>query len=590
MKTQWVKALFGILCCNLWMSTPIFAQFISNNVYSIELQGITVYGALTANLLPQTTAIADNSGKLSFSLIGVPNNTQYNFLVTTIRDSAGTAVRRSLIPAPQPRATLSFGVSPVTENQTEAFIRAFADARTDDPLLAFFGFLLVRTSNITNAEIIQMATFCYRGIKGSDGTGRTDGFESGLRANGATDAQLVNLRTNLISEFTTLTALYKNSVDEYFTAGSAAELGKRGEAAAKIFEMLVNAAENAGIAGESLLLAFNRMGALVVPLMDQSLAAGTLRAATKAGIESTMTRGMEKLRADKFLAQYTGALRTLGASDADVLKYETAATTLISTMQEKFRQFELTVMRDEDVAKSAIDLFNQQMQQEMEAAFTQFMTDAQASNAEISEFRGELGTALGIPSAQLDTYLPTAMFQYYSAAGTQVNWPITMVVAGRWMISIISNGGSIAYNRQTDDAYPIPAMNTWKGVCSNPSFHDKYSCQAAGGSWTPGRTDYNAIFTGLRKDWAELLEMREDVEIAEFTKYEQWNALSSLSTVQQMMQQEEIIEDTFYETIFGDGSGSGGIAGRLSGTTNGATPLSDGVKKALVTVFLSPDF
>ncbi len=549
-----------ILSC-LSIAGSAQAAFLVGESYVISVEAVKSNGQVTSpsggdSLRVSATAVADANGKLSFSLRGLPDSSSYNFLVVTIKDMVGNIVRRSIVPAPAAGQSVDFGVSPVTENQTTAFLKVFKNAGTDDPLLAFFGFLLVRSADVTASEIIQMANFCLKGIKGNDGTGLTDGFEAKLRDEGATTAQLAALKTNLVANFSGLASLYKDSVDEYFTSGSTAELEKRGEAAAKLFEYLVNATSDAGINVESLLMAFNSMGAIVVPLINNATNAGLIRSSVAKGMDATISRGLQKLRADNFLKKYSNAMTTLGASTSDVDKFTSAVNTLTATMQELFKDFEKVAMKDEAADADDIDTQNATMNAAMEAAFNQYMSDAAATDAEILALRTDLADTFGVPLATLDPN----MFKFYSREG-QTNWPITMVVAARYINTIVDDGGSLSYTR---DDLPIPPAMTWLG-----------------GS----RTDYSTppqSWSGSLLNLGNLLELREDIEIAEFTRFAAFGNID-FSDQAQAMSDMETAENAFYDKLEV-------ITAKIGGTDDGSTPISDAVKKALVTIFLSPDF
>ncbi len=537
------------------------AAFVVGEAYVVSVEAVKSNGQVTSpssgdSLGVSATAIADNDGKLAFSLTGLPDSSSYNFLVVTIKDMVGNIVRRSIVPAPAAGESVDFGVSPVTENQTTAFLKVFKNAGTDDPLLAFFGFLLVRSADVTESEIIQMADFCLKGIKGNDGTGLTDGFEAKLRDEGATSAQLAALKTNLVTNFAGLASLYKDSVDEYFTSGSTAELEKRGEAAAKLFEYLVNATSDAGMNVESLLMAFNSMGAIVVPLINNATNSGLVRSSVAKGMDATISRGLQKLRADNFLKKYSNAMTTLGASASDVSRFTAAVNTLTATMAEQFKDFEKAVMKDEAADADDIDSQNSAMNTAMEAAFNQYMSDAAATDAEILALRTELATTFGVPIATLDPN----MFKFYSREG-QTNWPITMVVAARYIATIVDDGGSLTYTR---DNLPIPSAMIWLG-----------------GS----RTDYSTppqSWSGSLLNFGNLLELREDIEIAEFTRFAAFESID-FSDEAQAMSDMETAENAFYDKLEV-------MTAKIGGTTDGTTPISDAVKKALLTIFLSPDF
>ena len=548
-------ALFALASLGL---TPAYATLSANARYTISIEAVQSNGAVTtgpASLNLSSPAATDSSGKLTFTLSGVPSSTQYNFLVITITDSAGSIVRRSVMPAPTPGTRLNLGVSEVTENQSGAFLKAFQTAGTDDPLLAFFGFLLVRSSDITDGELLQMANFCLKGIKGTDGTGTTTGFEAYLRSKGGTDADLLAFRQNIVTNLNAFASLYKDSIDQYFSAGANSELEKRGEAAGKLFEYLVQAADDVGIDSNLLLMAFNKMGAVVMPLMTAAVNSGEMRASVQQGIETTISRGMEKLRADKFLAAYTAALTALGASAAELERFNVAATTLKDTMSEQFQDFEKTVMKDSGVDASTASDFDTEMGTAMQTAFSLFMSNVAATDAEILDLRTRMATALGTVIGNI----PASQFKFRDSLGAEVNWPIMMVVASRWGIGIMGNSAQLTYTR---DNLGIPAAMAWLG-----------------GNRTDFRTPFSGL--GLNLTLPIMYEIRQDVEIAEFAKYAAYQAIdwTNESTA---MDSEATAQENFYNRL--------ALITSKIGKSGGTSAITDAEKDALVTIFVSPSF
>ena len=85
--------------------------------------------------------------------------------------------------------------------------------------------------------------------------------------------------------------------------------------------------------------------------------------------------------------------------------------------------------------------------------------------------------------------------------------------------------------------------------------------------------------------WADLEAIREDINIIEMTR---WSAMGSLDPSDEaaMMEAMETAEAAFYNKVYD----SGGLVDNITGTTNGTTAISLVLKKALLTVFLQPEF
>ena len=529
--------------------------------YTISLQEVNPDGTLTDTGTP-ATATADSDGKITFTLSDVPDNSICNFLVLNIKDSDGITVRRSVSPCPNPGEALPVGVSDLTNSQTDALLDALAAAETDDPILAVFGYAIVRSSAVTASELSFMATLCNQGIND------TGGFIDYLTSNGVTSAQIDSYRSYIISRLANSDSGYSKLIKDSVDADTAsAELDARGEAASKLLLVLVQAATDAGFAQDRVIEAFNAMGSIVVPLMDQGVIDGDITATTKQMIDSSIGGGIQKLRADKDIEKYSAALTTLGASGSDVTSYQAAATALLDAMTAAFQTFEQVF--DGTETDSDIQTAQTAMDTAMENAFSQFMTDTAASDSRIETMIDNIDDALGT-----NTGLTVSEFQFYQNDGTQVNWPITMVILTDWISSVVDNGGDLTYTR---DATSIPANDLWHGSCSNGSYYDKTSCEGASETWTAGRTNFGAGGMDIPASYATIFGIQEDIMILEMKRwYDQQAAGSDMSA-------HETLENAFATAV-------AGLADNISGTIDGSTSVTTTQKDAVVTLLKSPQF
>ncbi|MBI1912913.1 MAG: hypothetical protein HYS21_13050 [Deltaproteobacteria bacterium] len=531
----------------------------AGETYTVTLDQLSSTGSITTLGL-SSEATADSSGKIAFSMNGVPTNDTCNFLVIGVQDSTGTTVRRSIVPCPDVGGTLPLGVSGLTDKQSDALVDAFAAAGTDDPILAIFGFALVRSTGLSATDLSTMATLANQGING------TNGFVDYLTSNGVSASQLATYRTAIVSLLADPDSGYvKLGKDAVDAADSATEVQKRGEAAALLLNNLVKAATTAGFAQDRVLEAFNSMGNVVMPLMTQAVANGTLSAASSQMVESNIGGGIQKLKAEKNIEKYTQALTTLGATGADVTTYTAAASTLSAAMISAFQTYEQVFNGSE--TQVTIAAAQTAMNTTMQAAFTQFMSSSAATDARINTMISNINTALG-----QNTGLSVSNFSFYDSNGTAVNWSITMVIPTDWVSNMVSAGGTLTYTRDTTS---IPGTMTWRGTCSVNGYYDSASCAANGGTWTSGRTDY--VAQGLPTAYASLFGLQEDVMILEFTRW------ASQSTAGEDMGQQAAAEKAFATNM-------ATLAGRLGGTTDGSTAISSVQKTALVTLMQSPQF
>lgn len=512
--------------------------------YTVSIEKINTDGTLTSDatsLELATTATADSDGKISFSFTGnLPNNTSCNFMVVTLKNSSDAVVRQTVAPCPDKGGTLPLGISGVTNNQASALLAAFAAAKTDDPIVAVFGFTIVRSEGISAAELTFMATLVQKGISG------TSGFVADMTSKGVTTAQLATYRKAVVSKLadpdTGYSKLMKDSVDVSSVGDSTLEAAKRGEASGKLLSFLVTAATTAGFSQDRILEAFNAMGAVVVPLMATAIADGNLTAATKQAIDSSVGGGIQKLKADRGIEVYTQALSTLGATGADLASFTTAATTLTTTMSTAFQVFDKVFTGSE--TKSEVETANTVMNNTMNTAFSAFINSTSASNARITTMISNIDTALGSSSG-----LSVSNFKFFTSDGTSTNWPIMMVIPTDYASSIKTAGGNMSYTR---DTVAIPAGMS---------------------GFLAARTDFSATPYPYRA----LFEIQEDVMIREFVRF------GSQQSAGQDMSAQNTLEKAFSDSLVT-------IAGNITGTTNGSTALSSTVKAAFVELVKSPQF
>jgi len=543
----------------LFLCSSYAGALTSGATYTITIQTMASNGALNS-VSSTATATADSGGKISFTFSSIPNNSSCNFLVLTVNNSSGSTVRRSVAPCPNSGEALPVGVSGLTNSQTDALLAATASAGTDDPILAVFGLAIVRSTSATSSELTFMASLANQGISG------TNGFVDYLTNNGVNSTQIADYRSGIVSRLANISSGYSKLIKDSVDASSnSAKLDARGEAASTLLQVLIQAATSAGFSQDRVLEAFNAMGAIVVPAMQQGVTDGDLSAATAQMIDSSIGGGIQKVKADRDIEKYSQALTTLGASGSDVTNYQTAANTLLTAMVAAFKTFEQVF--DGNETDTAIQTTQTAFDTAMQTAFNQFMTDTAASNTRITTMISNIDTALGTASN-----LQVSEFQFYKSDGTTVNWPLTMVIIVDWVSTNITNGGSLTYTR---DNTAMPSNIVWLGSCSNNSYFDKNSCEGAGGTWTAARTDF--VAEGVPASYASIFGIQEDIEIFEFVR---WAAQTSAGSD---MSAHETLENSFATSV-------ASLAGNIGGTTDGTTAVSSTENSAIVTLLKSPQF
>lgn len=543
----------------------VLVLFISNGyaltagtTYTIEISPINSNGTV-GSVASTTTAVADSSEKVAFSFTGIPTSSSYNFLLITIKDPDGNTVRRAIVPAPAASDSTSLGLSPVTEDQTEAFLGAMQAAGSDNPIFVAFGMVILRSGALGAADLARV---------GTAGSTASTAYQNKLTSEGVTAAQLVTFKSGIVSRLGQFTALYKDAVD---AATAAASAENRGKAAGLLLRIFIQAAGDADFPEDYIELAMMAAGDAIGN--DSSWAA--LPSWFKSSVDAEMSSAVSKMRAEKALQKYSNALTALNASSSQVTRYTAAANTLFTAMENAFKAFE-ALFADETSTPSTTDIQSAQntINTAMQSAFSTFITNAASTDAEIDTMQAALISAFCGGDPGCTAFINNnAMFMFRTQDNSSVNWPIPMAVQTTFAASLQSGGGSMSYTR---DTLAVPSMMSWldsddnSGNGINSTRHDFGTADDNGVSG-----DERSMPTTL----ASLFGLKEDVSIIEFTKFSAFSGLGSSPSMSAM----ETVMDTFNTRL-------DGRQAVIGGTTNGSTALTSAQKRALVITSLSPDF
>jgi len=448
------------------------------------------------------TGAADSNGKMSFAVSGLPTRSSYNFLLVTIQDSGGTTVRRSIIPAPAAGGTVDIGVSPMTKSQTDAMLSAMATAGTDDPIMVLFGFIIVRSGGFTSDDITHLANLGRLAIR--------SGFNTYL-AGKITAAQMALFRASIVASLGDYTSNLKTSVD---AADSTTSKNERAEAAAMLSQILIDAAASAGFDVGYITAA---MKAASDQAEDYLLGDGSAmdNGAVEA-MDKVMMSNYMKLAAERVRKKYVAALTTLGGTQGQIDRLNTAITTLTNTLLAAFQAME-ALFQDEETKPTASDVDSKftTAQTSINNAFTQFMSDSAATNAEIDTMVTAMSTGFTIPIGTLNTMkdpnsdgnYADGMFEFREMGGTVHNWPITMVVPVTWVAN--TYGNNLTYTR---DTITVPTGMTWldaddDGDIGDANYQKRHDWDSTNNNGVAG--DEKGIPAGM----AALFGLREDIEL-----------------------------------------------------------------------------
>ena len=521
-KSVWITVILSVFA----FCGSAFALTAGDN-YTVSFSVVQSNGTVGAASY-STTATADSTGLITFSLSGVPDNTSCNFMVVKATNTSvnpNTVDLESVVPCPNAGTTMPLGLSSVTNAQATALEAAFKAAGTDDPILALFGLTMVRTTGISAADLAKVAQYAELGITG------TGGFVDFLETNHSNIVNATTLgeyRKNIVKDLADPNAGYskliKDSVDA--TSSSTAQQAM-GKAASVILGNLVQATHaptDTGIHAGWIMEAIDAMGSIVLPdLMDP---ANGLAPETVQEVQSNIGTGLDKLRVQVEIQKYENAMSLLGGTSADVQQFQTAATALANAVDAAMEKFNQTAFINGVPASTAImNAAQADMDNATQTAFNDFQTngiavsDARIGIATNGNYDGitdpynmikNICTALGNGTIQnmpdptnqgASTICTTVLanmdhqwglFKYYGPSGTQTNWPINMVILSDWASKIKEAGGGMSYTRDTatiPDSQQYDA-GQWMGFCNGVT-QTKSTCVSPPGNWDSGSNTCN---------------------------------------------------------------------------------------------------
>ena len=539
----------------------------ANTNYTITSSKFNSDGTLTTiETVPATT---DANGKLTFSLNTLPTSADANFIAFTIKDANGTVVRQGIVPAPPAGDSNQIGINDLATTQAATFIKAAQLAGTDDPILAAYLLVILRSPNLSDADVLKLGALGKAAISGNGG------FEGYMLAN-VSQAKLDALKKCLIYNPDSTKKTLRDFARGFFTAvesGDASteksETQKAGGLMADIFMdaaacanielgYITNAHEAAGNGADS-------SGLLNGP--------DAISPNAMSSIDQSMSAFHRKIGMVKMVTEYTNALNTLKATGAQVDTFIAAATAMstataaIDTQYGDYFRDPATYLAAHNGAtalsvRNAIDALYQN-------AWSAFQTDIAVSDADITALKTSVIAAFPGMS------LPPDFGKNYNGNQTPTNWPVPQVVMVNWLVNLIQSGGSISYTRDTT---PIPAMmQQWMGVCSNAQYWDQQSCTSNGGTWTSQRQ----TFTTPSAAFNAYLGIQQDVQIADMTRNSIWS--NPNGTPRQPSQAERMQAQADFITLLGT------IKGKIAATKNGGTSVSDAEKSAIIKLMLQPN-
>ncbi|MEW6719778.1 MAG: hypothetical protein AB1346_04935 [Thermodesulfobacteriota bacterium] len=522
MKTTMGKkglTCFFALLVSLLLAGPVSAAVVGGGLsetlplspdtaYTITLQRLTSTGTLQT--LETTTGTTDADAVLSFTLTNVPTKDEANFIILTVTDNTGAVVRKGVAPAPPPGDNNATGLNYLSTKQADALIRAAEIVGTDDPIVAAYLFIILRTPNLTADDIENIAQL------GVDALTATNlGFESFLLSHGVSAAQLDSLKGCLIYNPDPTAKTLRDFGRNFFNAVEAATEAQASEEMQKaggfVAEIFLDAAACSGVDPGKILAAHNAAG-------DGADAGGhmaLLPNGVLSSIETAMTTFNRRIAIVRITEDYTNALTALGASGAHVTQFLDGVNAMMTAQATIDTRFSLYYMDREAYLAGNSEGFStdEQVRTAMDNAYstvwTQFQSAIAASDGDIAAMIAQ------IQNANPGLMLPPDFGGWWDQNGNRVNWPVTQVVLMNWMADTTFNYGP-------RDTTPIPqSMEQWMGSCDNTMYWDKASCDSnlGLGHWTPGRHDFEETQSAVFRAY---LGLQEDLNILQMQRNELW--------------------------------------------------------------------
>ena len=191
-------------------------------------------------------------------------------------------------------------------------------------------------------------------------------------------------------------------------------------------------------------------------------------------------------------------------------------------------------------------------------AFTQFQTDLQSSNAEITAMKENVAAAMGIQVGDLPDDFGT-MRDFNEQI---LNWPVQQTVMVNWLAGILGDGGNLTYTRWEEADLPVPDNMAWLN------------------NDTGARTDFTN--QGIPASFAALMGLEEDIRIIENTRYTSWDDMQQ----QQLTPEEQMALEKAANLAFKQHLDQ--TVDKIGGTTDGTEDISDSQKEAMIKLLQQP--
>ena len=500
-------ALFSFLLAGSAIAAnTVTDPLVASAAYTITISKLSSVGQLVD--IETVGGTTDNNGLLAFTLTRIPTKDEANFIFLTIKNGSGTVVRRGMTPAPPLDDNNATGLNYLSTTQADGMLLAASTNRTDDPIMAAYLLIILRSPNVSPEDLVNIA-----GLGGDALTDPDVGFESFLLSNGVDNATLSKMKGCLIYNPDNSAKTLRNFTRNFYDAVAATDNDAASSAMQKaggfMAEIFLDAGACAGIDAGQILAAHNAAG-------DGAQAGGhmsALSAGLMGSINTAMSSFDRKIAIVRISTEYTNALNALNASGAQVTQYLASVTGLMNSSALIDQQFADYYMDHTAYLAAHPGVTDNDVRNSMNTAYstgwTQFQTDIAADNASITAMKASF------QSANPSLMLPGDFGTYTDQNGDRRNWPIPQVVLMNWLAA-----STFDYSARDNTAIPS-MMGGWMGACDNNMFWDQGSCVGSGHVWTPGRRDY--VGSTGSSVFDSYLGLQEDLNIIQMKRNEIWS-------------------------------------------------------------------
>ncbi|RAP32555.1 hypothetical protein DID77_04435 [Candidatus Marinamargulisbacteria bacterium SCGC AG-439-L15] len=398
--------IIGLMIAVVMVLSPLFSYgaLTPGVEYRVVLERLTSDGE--GAIFTHTTVTADANGIIEYAFDNVPNcdgADSANFLIVSVikeSDWLGyvpnsivtstvtfnvTEESMSVVPAPPENTDVFLGLNALSKVQTKGIIRSFKVTGKADPLIALIGMVVFRDPDLSDSDIQKISLgiadqIFYPG----------EGFYAQLSAVGVSDEKIATFQKALVCESfgageESFVGYMRETYDSNSVIMAGGDEGAAREAHIKAGERLgaivINAAEYAEIDMEDLLHAVESLD-----FEDTDEYAFDNR--IEQLLSNSLSTFFQRIYVEGTGSRYRTALAGINASDSQASRFESAFSTLISSVEE---------LTDPDIYEfsDSVAAFDDSRDSQYDSAQYQFAVAIQSTEAEINALIDTVADIIG---------------------------------------------------------------------------------------------------------------------------------------------------------------------------------------------------